>query len=414
MKNKIVTIVLSIILFIIPVLVLPKGYSYIYRIIVLLVCGAILLVLTLLRFKKLKFDAVDKLIFVFGILTILSTIFSVNVNNSIIGEPNRYEGLLTFLTYILIYYNAKYYFKPYKHFKNIAMCIYLSVCILAIAQFYISPYIKLSPIFGFGPIGTFGNANFIGSFISLILPAFMLKYIFTSKKQYLIGSILSFYVLIICVARSSWIAFAICFLVVLTYLFITKNKEFWKRFFVLLTVFLISFCIINVTQGKPKAVSNKIKIVTSEVKEIAKSGISQKIGSSRIEIWRLTLKVICKLPLLGCGVDSLKDGLYEVCPLDNLKYMNTYNAYIDKAHNEYLQIGATIGLPALFIYLGFLSLILIPNLRKALKDETSMILFTVIISYLAQAFFNISIIAIAPIFWFVLGIASKNSPCEKL
>lgn len=415
MKNKIVSIVLSIILMVVPILVpLNITYNYnIFKIIALLICGAILLIITLLRFKELKFDAVDKLIFVFGILAILSTIFSVNVNNSIIGESNRYEGLLSIVTYILIYYNAKYFFIRFKHFENIAIFIYLSICALAIVQFYVSPYIKLNRIFGSGAVGTFGNTNFIGSFISIILPAFILKYIFTANKKYLLGSLLSFYVLIICVARSSWVAFAISFLIVVAYLIITKKKELWKRFFVLLTLFVICFGIINITQGKQNKVSNKIKVATNEIISITKSGITQKMGSSRIEIWRLTLKVICKFPILGCGIDSLRYGLINTSPLEYIKYIKSYNSYIDKAHNEYLQIAATIGLPALFIYLGFLTLIVVPKMKESLKNEKAIILFTIIISYLAQAFFNVSTIGVAPIFWFVLGIASKHVYCKK-
>ena len=110
MKDKVVTVVLSIILFVVPVLIFPSiwGNYNILKIIVLLVCGFILLLTTLTRIEKLKFDRADKLVVLFAILAILSTIFSTNVNKSLIGEKNRYEGLFSILTYVLIYYNAKY------------------------------------------------------------------------------------------------------------------------------------------------------------------------------------------------------------------------------------------------------------------------------------------------------------------
>ena len=116
MKNKIVTIVLSIIIFVVPALIMPDvwGNYNIPKIVVLLICGLILLITTLIRIDKLKFDKRDILICAFGILAILSTIFSKSVTTSFFGEENRYEGILTIITYILIYYNAKYYFKNYK------------------------------------------------------------------------------------------------------------------------------------------------------------------------------------------------------------------------------------------------------------------------------------------------------------
>ena len=100
MKNKVVTIALSIILFVVPLVIIPRiwGDSYTPKIIVLLIGGFILLVTTLIRIDKLKIDKTDALVLIFGLLAIISTIFSKNVNKSLIGEDNRYEGLFSILT----------------------------------------------------------------------------------------------------------------------------------------------------------------------------------------------------------------------------------------------------------------------------------------------------------------------------
>ena len=136
MKNKLITIVLSIILFLLPILIIPnspKNYNSI-KFIVLLVCGVVLLIgliIKIIKERKIKFDITDILAFIFGILAIISTIFSLNIKQSIIGATNRYEGLWVILIYILIYYNAKYYFKGYKNFIDIGIISYVSICILA-------------------------------------------------------------------------------------------------------------------------------------------------------------------------------------------------------------------------------------------------------------------------------------------
>lgn len=82
---------------------------------------------------------------------------------------------------------------------------------------------------------------------------------------------------------------------------------------------------------------------------------------------------------------------------------------IDKAHNEYLQIAATLGIPALAIYSIFICMIIFPKLPKIFKQEYSLLILSVIINYLTQAFFNISTIGIAPLFWFALGIANNKN-----
>ncbi len=428
MKNKIVTIVLSVILFIVPALIAPQiwcNYN-IPKIIVLLICGLILLVITLLRIEELKFDKQDILICAFGILAILSTIFSKNVTTSFFGEENRYEGILTIITYILIYYNAKYYFKNYKNFLYIGTIIYILICIFSIIQFYVGNNIIFSPIFGKGANGTFGNVNFAGSFISIILPAFIIGYILRNRKIYLIGSIAGFSSMVMCITRSSWVAFFIYMLIITIYLIKNKNKKYFKRFIIIAIAF--SICFIGIKSiDKNKQIFNKVNATKAEIENLfeantngteedsskllskeEKTKILDKLASGRVGIWKLTSKIIYKTPILGCGVDAIKDGLEKLCPMDNINYILDNNMYIDKAHNEYLQIAATMGIPAIIIYLIFISTIEISCMKKMLKHKVIAIYFIIITSYLTQAFFNISTIGVAPIFWFILGMASRN------
>lgn len=414
MKNKIVTIVLSIILFIVPTLIAPEiwcNYN-IPKIIVLLICGLTLLITTLIRIEELKFDKQDILICIFGILAILSTIFSKSVTTSFFGEENRYEGVLTIITYILIYYNAKYYFKSYKNFLYIGTIIYISICIFSIIQFYINENIILMPIFGKGANGTFGNVNFMGSFISLILPIFILGYILRNRKIYLLGSIVGFCSMIMCVTRSSWIAFFIVMVIITIYLIKTKKKKYFKRFSIIASIFIICFIGINLIDSNQKILS-KFNSTKADLISLVEDNTNNteelnKLGSGRIGIWRLTSKIIYKTPILGCGVDAIKETLEQLYPIDNMRYIFDHNVCIDKAHNEYLQIAVTMGIPAILIYLIFIGMIEIPCMKKMLKYKVIAIYFISITSYLAQAFFNISTIGVAPIFWFILGMASRN------
>ena len=94
-KDKLITIILSIIIFIVPAAIIPQiwGQYNLIKIIVLLICGLILLITSLLNINKLKFDKQDIFILIFGLLAIFSTIFSINPITSLIGAKNRYEGL---------------------------------------------------------------------------------------------------------------------------------------------------------------------------------------------------------------------------------------------------------------------------------------------------------------------------------
>ena len=83
---------------------------------------------------------------------------------------------------------------------------------------------------------------------------------------------------------------------------------------------------------------------------------------------------------------------------------------VDKAHNEFLQIAATMGIPALIIYLIFLSLIL-KNIIKNIRQDQYKILLLVFVAFVTQSFFNISIISVASVVWIFFGVMSKEKFC---
>ena len=163
-----------------------------------------------------------------------------------------------------------------------------------------------------------------------------------------------------------------------------------------------------------KFTEKKFNELIEDIEDFKTNGISKKLGTNRIIIWTMTLELIAKQPLVGCGPDNLKDGLIRNSTGTLLEYVKRVKKFPDKAHNEYLHIAATIGIPALIIYLGFLALIILPKMKIMFKDKISFIIFLIILSYLAQAFFNISTIGVAPLFWMILGLSDNEEFILKI
>lgn len=423
MKQKAITIILTLIAVLSPSLIMPEKYypNYnILKLIILLACGTILLILLLSSYKTLKIDKKDILILIFLGLIIISTFLSTNIKKSIIGEENRYEGLLMFGVYVCIYLCSKKYFKyqQINKFFNILFYTSLLIGILGILQRHIK-YTDLYPIFNKGICSTFGNSNFFGSYISIILPISLSIFIMYGSKKSFILSILMFFNMISSGTRSAWVAFAIVVLIGIIYLIKQKNKNYFKRVVNILVVFILIFIYLFngfniITKKSMNYTGTKVNQIVKEVKQLKDTGISKKMGSNRIEIWTITLNLIKKKPLLGCGTDNIKEGLLINCTEEAYKFIKRNNAIIDKVHNEYLQIAATIGIPALIIYLVFLALIVLPRMKLILKDKISFIIFLVILSYLVQAFFNISTIGVAPLFWMILGLSDNEGFILKI
>ena len=55
-----------------------------------------------------------------------------------------------------------------------------------------------------------------------------------------------------------------------------------------------------------------------------------------------------------------------------------------------------------------LFLILKKNIKFIFKDKIQTALLFGVIGYLIQAFFNISVVSVAPIFWILLGLLAKT------
>ncbi len=164
-----------------------------------------------------------------------------------------------------------------------------------------------------------------------------------------------------------------------------------------LGIFLISIVVIFGIMN----FSNK-SILTSRVETIytdTTNITNDDSGSSRIFIWKKAIPFLLKNPLLGTGPDT-----YAIV-LDDAEAKR--RALFFKAHNEYLQMAITEGYPALAIYIFIVGYILKNLIENRKKGIHIWILLSCIIGYLIQAFFNISFIATAVIYWALLGIAAK-------
>ena len=411
MTKKIMNITLSIILFLLPLIIFPpsiypRNYN-IPKIILLYSCGLILLICLFIKHKELTFDKIDKILLAFIFLVFISTIFSVNIEKSIFGENNRHEGLLSFICYYLIYYCAKYYFKPNQDTINTSLFLMSITSILGILQYYNVPIIHeifKSELTGDSfAASTFGNRNFFASFISICLPYVMCLYIFYHKKIYLFVTSISFYALLVSLTRSAWLAFFVFSIIGIIYIIKLKNEKILKNAGIVLLIFVVLFAIFYFTN--PSTFLGRYRATVTDLKQLDNPVNNKKFASGRNLIWSSALRVVKSNPLIGCGPDAFLSELKT----NHAEYLSDelypkLKSFPDKVHNEFLQIAATIGIPALILYLLFL----FKTLKKIInqnfkKNRKAFILFLCLISYLVQAFFNVSTIGVAPLFYFLLG-----------
>lgn len=260
----------------------------------------------------------------------------------------------------------------------------------------------------------FDNPNFFGSYLVLVILLSVTMYLTATNKKlsslYLVTTCLAFIALIFSNTRSGYVG-VFCGLVFLSAFVIYKRKYLWKRWTTLLITLALLLTIINITEKGHYF--SRISSVFLDSYNIASNQSTGREGSNRYFIWKESLPLVKEYFWFGSGPDTF-EFIFSATPDERQKYLGSASAKVDKVHNEYLQIAITLGTPALLTYLLLLFAVLRKTFQavKKVSEKEKLILFgliSTIIGYLVQAFFNISTVPVAPMFWGILGITLAKS-----
>ena len=227
--------------------------------------------------------------------------------------------------------------------------------------------------------GLFGNVNYFAEYMIVPLPLAISLFFATRNRTHkillLIGILAMGGSLILTFTRGSYLAIGISSLFMFFLYLASRGKSFIKEhkkifIFILALIILVTFLFaLPNPLNKPGTVISKIK---------GRISISQFTkGSSlkrRIAIWGFTTMIIKDHPILGSGLGTFKYNSlnYQAKFFDQGENRRLYPYGIaDKVHNEYLQLGAEIGILGLGIFLWLLITYFNYGIKllKRLKDE---------------------------------------------
>jgi hypothetical protein len=182
-----------------------------YKMIFLLACSTTLLIGMVLNIKYIKKEKQNKYILILGlysILTILSTIFSSNRGIAFYGFVDRFEGMLTILSYMLLSISCIVFIAQKWEIGIIYKALTISAAIIGLISVFQhlgydifrtelvkgfiipSEFSDLSNIiFNFNThavYGTLQNPNYVGSYMAMLLPISIVFYMNSSSKTQLV------------------------------------------------------------------------------------------------------------------------------------------------------------------------------------------------------------------------------------
>ncbi|MEG0022028.1 MAG: O-antigen ligase family protein [Bacilli bacterium] len=348
----------------------------------------ILLVLYILNKRELNIT--DLIIYGLSILGLLSTISALNQKVSILGALNRNEGLLTLISYYLIFLNSKNIDR-----KKIIK-VFLGLGVFQVIYGVLQVFTKFKFIKHFSKpflaMGLCGNPNFYGSLMVMLLLISVTIYLLDNKKRYLFLSILYFIGLCLAGSTGPFLGFIITFI----FLLISRFKKIHLKslVFVLITFVFIYFTV-NSANAYIQRTTNKVVDPNYNINsEILNIKNNQNYGNGRIQIWKNSVPLIEKYFWFGAGIDNFSEA-----------YKQSGGVIVDKAHNVYIQILVTNGIYALVLNLILLLIIFIKCFKNTNTISTA--LFMAFIGYSIQAFANISVIDVAPFYFIIMGMLSS-------
>ncbi len=366
-------------------------YTYVYNII-----------------KTKKLNYYDYIFFLFILIGILVCMFSINKNISIFGKNYRHGGFLTLFTYFLLVVNWIRYGNKLDISRFIKLLIIISVInsIYALFQIY-TPFnfiIKYSLDINMA-CGILGNPNFFGSYIVTVLSIVTYEYLIENKKT--ISLIILFFIsLVNCQSTGPFLTYILVYILILI---LCLKKINVKKYLILLLILIVT-CVMTLILNYLLTDVFKVNFKNNstfrcEICDIKRN--SKTIDNGRIDIWKNTLKIVKKHPILGVGYDNLylaypnksKESVVFSITNSSVKKKDSRGAVIvDNAHNMYLNSLVSGGMLGVIPFIILLAITLFKGLKQ--KDKT---LFFAFLAFSIQGFANINMLTTTPIYFIIIG-----------
>jgi O-antigen ligase/Flp pilus assembly protein TadD len=363
-----------------------------------------------------------------GLAQAAATAFSINPHTSLWGSYERQQGLLTLGAYLALFLFTAANLRTRVQAERLWIALVWGSAPVVIYG--------LLQALGLDPLGwhtdaaspvlsTIGRANFLGSYLALVIPLAMGRLLSTHRRWRIVGrdGILSYVLLLmgqlICLAltqaRGAWIGLGVGMLAfALVWAVTSHNKRLTAVALIAALVTIGCVALLNLPNG-PMATLARLPGLN---RLAALSHTDEGSAAARLTIWQATLPLVSARPVLGYGPETMRVTFARVFP-PQLVYYQGRHVTVDRAHNLWLDLWMSSGLVGLAAFVAFLvgfGWLAWRGLRGAADhwDKARWAaLIGAVAGHLADLQFGFDLTASATIFWLVLALAA-TSPLPTL
>lgn len=168
----------------------------------------------------------------------------------------------------------------------------------------------------------------------------------------------------------------------------------------------------DVSTESVKLIDNKQNVV--DLGTVEKWGFEgkERLGSSRGYIWSRSIPLLKDTVIFGHGPDTFIAYFPQNDLLGKMyAYYGDMWQLVDKPHDMYLQVALNTGVISLVAFLAIFIMYFVKSVKIYFRNDydnftsiAGLAIFIAICGYLGAAFFNDSIVSVAPVFWILLGV----------
>ncbi|MFA6426926.1 MAG: O-antigen ligase family protein [Candidatus Magasanikbacteria bacterium] len=320
---------------------------------------------------------------IFFVGQIIAFIFHPNYSLALFGAIPRYQGLLSYLSYIILfiagmaYALSKSHTEQKKLFKIISISAIVS-CVVGYLS-YTNAIPILNPLlFENRVFSTLGNPNI---YAAVICASMFFIFLYQPRAHY------------------KWIIY-IFFALALVSIILSESRSS-ILFLILLACAYLLYKMKTKTYAVLAASLMLIIMIFSTALYIRRSDSIH----TRVDIWKSSVSLITSRILVGYGHDYIAPAMREVLPLS---IQNNNDHYVDQMHNALLDVLFMHGIVAFVGYVGLGYITIrrsIHKLSSAIKTHDRLFIFCFIslVSLVVYTLFNSPSITISMMIFFTAG-----------
>lgn len=366
----------------------------------------------LLNGGRIRFTKVEWLVLVFLGWLVLTSALSIHPATAIFGKYRRFEGLISFVNYMAVFFMALQVVDRPSRIRSLARTLVISG---ALVSFY-----GLLQFFGADPanwgslpfetnraFSTFGNPDLLGGY--LIFPLAVSLSLALSEEDlygriaYWVAFLITAFCWLIAFVRGAWIGGAVALGILVFALVWAKAKVTtvdWSFAGIITAIFaVVTFRSLT----SPSEVTNVVARITSIFDFGAGSALT------RFQIWEAAIAAIKERPLLGWGADTFR-LLFPMFKPEAYTATAGFLSVADNVHNYPLQLATALGIPGLLLLYGLFVWGLVASARQVFvrgKGVERIVLagfWAAATGYLVHLFFGLSVTGSTVFLWLAVGV----------